>query len=108
MENRPAYAILFLLLAAAVSAAPLPAIESEISHSLDTSMCYIFGVLKYIVGPIAIMFLVWLAIQYVGAQEDTKRRQKAKEDMKEVLLALIFIEVIPYLVNTFAGGTLIC
>jgi len=93
------------LLASIAFAAPLPSIESEVSAQLNNSLCFIYLVLTNVVGPFAVMVLVFRGAQYIAADDNPKKREKAKKDMIELMIALLFITVIPYLVNTVGGCT---
>ena len=109
MKDRAQLVVYFVFFAASLASAVLsPDIESQVSASIKDSMCFLYEAIWQIVGPIAVMFLVWFGMQYVGAGDDVKRREKAKRDVKDLLIALIFITVIHSLVKTIAGATVDC
>jgi len=102
--------LLALLLTVPVSAGGIADIskevEDKIGAALDYGVCFVYVVLWFIVGPLAVLMMVWLSIQYVGSREDPKRRQHVKEMMEGTLMALILIVGVVPLVAGLTGFNL--
>lgn len=67
--------------------------EVEVVPVFHKVLCIIYRVVWYISGPIGVLAFVWAGTKWVYAQDDVAERDRAKEIMLQVVIALTLIRV---------------
>ncbi|MFH1835017.1 MAG: TrbC/VirB2 family protein [Methanobacteriota archaeon] len=88
--------LLIILLSASNTLAQVPeweSFEDDVVRIFSDVMCRIAKVILFLAGPIAVFVLVWAGLQWIYSQEDPAERERAKELIIQVILAVILLRV---------------
>lgn len=67
-------------------------------------LCYLHSAIRYMVGSIALLFIVWAGMKWVGSQENPEERTKAKKMVEGVVVGLLIVTLAVFLVGLIIGN----
>lgn len=72
---------------------------------IGSILCYLHSAIRYMVGSIALLFIVWAGIKWIGSQENPQERTKAKKMVEGVIVGLLIVTMAVVLVGIIIGNT---
>ncbi|MFH1788842.1 MAG: hypothetical protein ABH834_05640 [Candidatus Altiarchaeota archaeon] len=66
---------------------------------IGSVLCYLHSAIKYMVGSIALFFIVWAGLKWVGSQDNPQDRILAKKMVEGVIVGLLIVTIAVALVS---------
>ena len=113
MKSLPLKVLMGFLLLASLSSAQTgwQQFENEVVPVFHDVMCLIYRIIWKIAGPLGVLVLVWAGVKWIYSQDDPAERERAKEFILQVIMALTVIiiarAVAEFILSTDTGGPVV-